>query len=53
MISALARNEDVKGASVYKPDLCIECGLCTYVCPSGIPLMHNIQSLKRELGFTK
>ncbi len=53
MIAALAANEDVKNASAYRPDRCIECGLCSYVCPSGIPLMHTIQALKKELGVAK
>jgi ferredoxin len=53
MISALARCEDIKGASAYLPERCTECGLCTYICPSGIPLLHSIQSLKKELGVAK
>ncbi len=28
---------------------CIECGLCTYVCPSKIPLMTHIQEGKAEI----
>ena len=53
MIAALAANEDVKNASTYRPDRCIECGLCSYVCPSGIPFMHTIQTLRKEQGVAK
>lgn len=50
MLSALYEAESIKEASRYSPELCIECGLCSYICPSGIPLLHDIQGLKKELG---
>lgn len=30
-----------------KPDLCIECGLCTFACPSKIDLMEAVKKAKR------
>jgi ferredoxin len=51
MISALQSKERIKEAVGYHPEFCIECGLCTYVCPSGIPLLHNIIKCKKELGI--
>jgi electron transport complex protein RnfC len=27
-------------------DACIECGVCSYVCPSKLPLLTGIRSLK-------
>lgn len=29
---------------------CIECGCCSYVCPSKIPLVHYIQMAKNEIN---
>lgn len=29
---------------------CIECGCCSYVCPSRIPLVHYIQAAKNEIN---
>jgi ferredoxin len=52
MLAALYGRERIKEAAGYYPEECIECGLCTYVCPSGIPLFHKIKLLKKELGIT-
>jgi electron transport complex protein RnfC len=27
-------------------DACIECGLCSYVCPSRLPLLGSIRSMR-------
>lgn len=51
VISALYRNESIREAKEFMPELCRECGLCTYICPSGIPLLHNIRALKKKLGM--
>ena len=32
----------------YGLDACIECGICTYVCPSHLPLLHGIRTLRGE-----
>ncbi len=29
---------------------CIECGCCSYVCPSRIPIVHYIQAAKNEIN---
>jgi Na+-translocating ferredoxin:NAD+ oxidoreductase RnfC subunit len=33
----------------YKPLSCIDCNLCTYVCPSKIPVASNIKDLKEKI----
>ncbi|MHC4835188.1 MAG: 4Fe-4S dicluster domain-containing protein [Planctomycetota bacterium] len=30
-------------------DLCVECGLCSYVCPSKIELMHEFKQAKQAI----
>ena len=32
------------------PEGCIECGVCSYVCPSKLPLLQGIRALKAEAG---
>ena len=49
MLSAIAEQGNLKDAVQLNLDKCIECGLCSYACPSDIPLMHNIVKLKKEL----
>lgn len=49
MLSAFSKRGSLKDAVQQNISDCIECGLCTYVCPSGIPLMHNIKNMKKEL----
>jgi ferredoxin len=49
MLSAIAARGTLKDALPFNLGRCIECGLCTYVCPSGIPLTHNIAGIRREL----
>jgi electron transport complex protein RnfC len=29
---------------------CIECGLCSYICPSKIPLTEEIKKAKKTVG---
>ncbi|MEW8157460.1 MAG: 4Fe-4S dicluster domain-containing protein, partial [Candidatus Thiodiazotropha endolucinida] len=44
---ARARQFDqIKQANVTE---CVECGSCTYSCPSGIPIVQLIRSAKSEL----
>ncbi|MBN2440849.1 MAG: 4Fe-4S dicluster domain-containing protein [Spirochaetales bacterium] len=52
MLSALYSAENIKEAMNHSPQACIECGLCSYVCPSGIPLLHTIKRLKKEIGVS-
>jgi len=49
MLSAIADRGSLKEAMELQVDRCSDCGLCSSVCPSRIPLMHNIQKLKKEL----
>lgn len=43
---AAERAERLEGASI---NLCIECGCCSYVCPSARPLVENHRLAKAEL----
>lgn len=49
MLSAIAERGNLKDAAEFNAHRCVECGLCSYVCPSDIPLMTNIVKLKKEL----
>ena len=31
------------------PGACIDCGLCSYVCPSSLPLASSIRDVKNSL----
>jgi electron transport complex protein RnfC len=37
----------------YDLNSCIECGLCAYVCPAGIPIYHYIVLGKYEFDKIK
>jgi electron transport complex protein RnfC len=32
-------------------DACIECGICTYVCPANIPITQYIKTAKQQLSM--
>jgi len=49
LLSAIASKGSLKDAVELDVGDCSECGLCSCVCPSGIPLMTNILGLKKEL----
>ncbi|MEG1526278.1 MAG: RnfABCDGE type electron transport complex subunit C [Erysipelotrichaceae bacterium] len=34
-------------------DECMECGLCTYVCPSYLDVTENVRKVKRQLALMK
>jgi electron transport complex protein RnfC len=34
---------------MYDLDSCVECGLCSYVCETRIPIFHYIKMAKHEL----
>jgi Na+-translocating ferredoxin:NAD+ oxidoreductase subunit C len=34
-------------AEKYGIEACIECGICSYVCPSNLPLLEGIRRLKQ------
>jgi Na+-translocating ferredoxin:NAD+ oxidoreductase subunit C len=44
-----AQRQDRRMAEHAGIDACIECGLCTYVCPSRLPILQSIRYLKREV----
>jgi electron transport complex protein RnfC len=44
-----AQHEDVYGAKEIGLDACIECGICSYVCPSNLPLLKGIRSLRSQI----
>ena len=41
-----AQQEDLYLASQCGLDACIECGICSYVCPSNLPLLPGIRALR-------
>jgi electron transport complex protein RnfC len=46
--SKAGRYEDCGEAYI---DACIECGVCTYVCPADIPITQYIKTAKQQLSF--
>jgi ferredoxin len=49
LLSAFAKKERSTDAASFNISRCVECGLCTYICPSGIPLTRNIGTFKKEI----
>jgi len=49
LLSKYITHNMLEEASKYRILACIDCGLCTYVCPSKIPLMVHIQDGKNQL----
>ena len=49
MISQYAQKDDFDNCKEYFALDCYECGVCSYVCPSKIPLVHWIKYAKGEL----
>jgi electron transport complex protein RnfC len=43
-----AQREDIDLGRRNGLDACIECGLCTYVCPSRLPLLAGIRQLRQR-----
>jgi electron transport complex protein RnfC len=46
LLSKYVTRDMTEEAERHRISACIECGLCTYVCPSKIPLMKHIQEGK-------
>jgi electron transport complex protein RnfC len=42
-----AQRQDPDLADHHGLDACIECGICTYVCPSQLPLLEGIRTLRQ------
>jgi electron transport complex protein RnfC len=49
MIALLTQKGIIKEAEKYFPLECKECGCCSYVCPSKIPLVQLIQFAKTDI----
>ena len=41
-----AQHADLELARAYGLDSCIECGVCSYMCPSRLPLLAGIRTLR-------
>ena len=41
-----SQQEDTHMALSAGLELCIECGICSYICPSQLPLASSIRKLK-------
>ncbi len=50
LLSKYVTRDMTDEAERHRISACIECGLCTYVCPSKIPLMKHIQEGKARDG---
>ena len=49
----LTNAKEVEELKLIRVEDCIECGVCTYVCPSNRPLLETIvigKKLVREVG---
>jgi electron transport complex protein RnfC len=42
-----AQHRDLNWARGYGIDACIECGICSYVCPSRLPLLQAVRIMRR------
>jgi electron transport complex protein RnfC len=45
-LSFAGKTHKKKMGKRFGVDFCIECGICQYVCPSGIPILENIRKIK-------
>jgi electron transport complex protein RnfC len=43
-----AQHRDINWARGYGIDACIECGICSYVCPSKLPLLQAVRVLRSK-----
>ena len=48
-ISAYSLKDDFEKAEEYRALDCIECGSCSFICPSKRPLLQSIRVAKREI----
>lgn len=51
LVRFLESGQYEEAADQYDLHSCIECGLCSYVCVSGMPIFQYIRSAKYELGM--
>mgnify|MGYP000155052502 FL=1 len=50
MVRFLEANQYQEAADLYDLYSCVECGLCSLVCPSRIPILQYIKLAKFELA---
>jgi Na+-translocating ferredoxin:NAD+ oxidoreductase subunit C len=48
-----SQRDDEPLAKKFGVHACIECGICSYVCPSRLPLLGSIRKLKTIIGADK
>ena len=48
-LSAAAKKDDLEMAARYNILECIECGLCSYICPANKNLLQYIRMIKPEV----
>ena len=53
MLSVTAEVLNFTEARKFHPLSCIECGCCSYVCPSRRPIVHQIRHIKMDIASTK
>lgn len=53
MLSVTAEALNFAEAKKFHPFSCIECGCCSYVCPSRRPIVHQIRHIKMDLSSTR
>ncbi|SDC45219.1 electron transport complex protein RnfC [Pelagirhabdus alkalitolerans] len=53
MISNAYESGDIEEAERLGALDCIDCGACSYICPSKIPILDNIQKAKKEIRSNK
>jgi electron transport complex protein RnfC len=44
-----AQDNDIAAAEWYGLQACVECGICSYVCPSRLPLLPAIRELRADV----
>lgn len=49
LLAGLAESGEWHKGRMHHAETCIECNICTYVCPSRLPLLEQIRKLKRAM----
>jgi len=49
LLADLAESAQWRRGARHGAETCIECNICSYVCPSRLPLLERIQKLKRAM----
>lgn len=51
LLNRIWENGDIDEAKEYMAHICVGCGVCSYVCPSGISLKDRIEELKEKINL--